>query len=136
MRILLAGASGFLGTALRRRLAVSGHTLVRLVRRASTAPDEVRWDPGAGMLGADVLTDVDAVINLAGAGVGDHRWTAAYKQTLRDSRVDPTRTLALALAKHADRPRVLLNSSAVGYYGDTGDRAVDEQSPPGGGFLT
>jgi uncharacterized protein (TIGR01777 family) len=136
MRILLAGASGFLGTALARRLAASGHTLVRLIRREPSNAGEVRWDPGAGILDADVLADVDAVINLAGAGVGDHRWTAAYKQTLRDSRLDTTRTLARALATNADRPRVLLNASAVGFYGDTGDRAVDEQSPPGQGFLT
>jgi uncharacterized protein (TIGR01777 family) len=135
MRILLAGASGFLGTTLRRRLADAGHTTVRLVRRDPSGAGEVRWDPGAGILDTDVLADVDAVINLAGAGVADHRWTAAYKQTLRDSRLDTTRTLAQALSQRADRPRILLNSSAVGFYGDTGDTAVDEQSPPGRGFL-
>jgi uncharacterized protein (TIGR01777 family) len=135
MRILLAGASGFLGTRLVARLRDSGHEAIRLVRRPVREPDEIRWDPAAGQLDASALSTVDAVVNLAGAGVGDKRWTDQYKKTLVDSRVDATATLVRAMRGVTDGPKVLLNSSAVGFYGETGDRAVDEQSPPGEGFL-
>lgn len=136
MRILMAGASGFLGTALAGRLRRDGHELVRLVRRAPSAAEERRWDPAARLEPA-VVSGMDAVVNLAGAGVGDRRWNAAYKQLLRTSRVEPTTTLANALAAAPDgsRPSVLLNASAVGWYGDTGDREVDETSPAGEGFF-
>lgn len=135
MQILIAGASGFLGRRLVPHLRAAGHQVTRLVRRSAGEPDEVRWDPAAGVLDGSVVAAADAVINLAGAGVGDRRWTAQYKKVLRDSRVDSTTTLARAIAGAAPRPAVLLNSSAVGYYGDTGERAVDESSPPGEGFL-
>lgn len=137
MRVLLAGASGFLGTRLNARLAEGGHETVRLVRRAPTQAGEHQWDPAAGALDPSVLSTVDAVVNLAGAGVGDHRWTARYKRVLRDSRVDTTATLARAIAALPPerRPKALLNASAIGFYGDTGDRAVDETAPPGDDFL-
>ncbi|MET7421023.1 TIGR01777 family oxidoreductase [Dactylosporangium sp. NPDC005555] len=136
MQILIAGASGFLGGRLVPHLRAAGHQVTQLVRRPARNPGELRWDPAAGLLDASALAGKDAVINLAGAGVGDRRWTEQYKRTLRTSRVDTTSTLAKAIAAAGDqRPRVLLNSSAVGFYGDTGDRAVDEQSPPGEGFL-
>jgi uncharacterized protein (TIGR01777 family) len=137
MRIVLAGASGFLGSRLRTSLAAEGHELVRLVRRPVTRPDERRWDPFTGSLDAEILAGADAVVNLAGAGVGDKRWTDTYKQVLADSRIRPTSTLASVLASlpAERRPRLLLNASAVGFYGDTGDAAVDESSPAGGGFL-
>jgi uncharacterized protein (TIGR01777 family) len=136
MQILIAGASGFLGGLLVPHLRAAGHEVTRLVRRPARNPGELRWDPAAGLLDASALAGKDAVINLAGAGVGDRRWTAQYKRTLRTSRVDTTGTLARAIAAAGDdRPRVLLNSSAVGFYGDTGDRAVDERSPAGEGFL-
>ncbi len=136
MQILIAGASGFLGGRLVSHLRAAGHQVTQLVRRPARNPGELRWDPAAGLLDASALSGKDAVINLAGAGVGDRRWTEQYKRTLRTSRVDTTQTLAKAIAAAGEqRPRVLLNSSAVGYYGDTGDRAVDEQSPPGEGFL-
>ena len=136
MQIVIAGASGFLGGRLVPHLRAAGHQVTQLVRRPARNPGELRWDPAAGLLDASALAGRDAVINLAGAGIGDRRWTEQYKRTLRSSRVDTTQTLAKAIAAAgADGPRVLLNSSAVGFYGDTGDRPVDESSPAGEGFL-
>ncbi|MEV6928077.1 TIGR01777 family oxidoreductase [Dactylosporangium sp. NPDC051485] len=134
MQILIAGASGFLGRHLVSRLRNAGHDVTPLVRRPPR-PGEVRWDPAAGMLDTTTVAAADAVINLAGAGVADKRWTGQYKQVLLDSRVDTTHTIARAIAAAPRKPRVLLNSSAVGYYGDTGERAVDESAPAGEGFL-
>ncbi|MEU2611959.1 TIGR01777 family oxidoreductase [Micromonospora sp. NPDC007271] len=137
MRILMAGASGFLGTRLVDRLTADGHQITRLVRRAPRTPDERQWNPSAAQLDPAVVADADAVVNLAGAGVGDRRWNNEYKQLIRSSRVDTTTTLAIRIAELSaeDRPAVLLNSSAVGWYGNTGDRAVEEDSPAGEGFL-
>jgi hypothetical protein len=137
MRVVLAGASGFLGSRLRTSLAADGHELVRLVRRPPARPDEHRWDPFTGSLDPEILAGADVVVNLAGAGIGDKRWNDTYKRVLADSRVRPTSTLAAALASLPEprRPRALLNASAVGFYGDTGDATVDESSPAGGGFL-
>jgi uncharacterized protein (TIGR01777 family) len=137
MRIVMAGASGFLGTRLRRDLLADGHEVVRLVRREPSGPDQRRWWPDRGELDPAVLAGADAVVNLNGAGVEDRRWTAAYKRTLRASRIDPTATLAKTLAAlpAGDRPGSLLNASGVHFYGDRGDDEVDEQSPPGRGFF-
>ncbi|MEU1753844.1 TIGR01777 family oxidoreductase [Micromonospora matsumotoense] len=137
MRILMAGVSGFLGTRLVDRLTGDGHQVTRLVRRSPRNPDEQRWDPAAGQLDPAVVAGADAVVNLAGAGVGDKRWTDDYRRVIRSSRVDSTTTLAVTIAglPAADRPRVLLNSSAVGWYGNTGDRVVEEDAPAGDGFL-
>ncbi|MEU7615945.1 TIGR01777 family oxidoreductase [Micromonospora rifamycinica] len=137
MRILMGGASGFLGTRLVDRLTGEGHQVTRLVRRSPRTPDERRWDPAAGQLDPAVVAGADAVVNLAGAGVGDKRWTDDYRRVIRSSRVDSTTTLAVTIAglPAADRPGVLLNSSAVGWYGDTGDRVVEEDAPAGEGFL-
>lgn len=137
MRILMAGASGFLGTRLVDRLAADGHQLTRLVRRPPRKANEKQWNPSAGQLDPTVVAGADAVINLAGAGVGDKRWNDAYKGLIRASRVNTTTTLATTIAgmSEADRPEVLLNSSAVGWYGNTGDRAVEEDAPAGEGFL-
>ncbi|MET8122262.1 TIGR01777 family oxidoreductase [Micromonospora sp. NPDC005189] len=137
MRILLAGASGFLGTRLTDQLTADGHQVTRLVRRAPRAPQERRWDPAAGQLDPAVVAEADAVVNLAGAGVGDKRWNDGYRRLIRTSRVDSTTTLATTIAglPAAERPRVLLNSSAVGWYGNTGDRVVEEDAPAGEGFL-
>ncbi|MFI1207957.1 TIGR01777 family oxidoreductase [Streptomyces sp. NPDC020802] len=134
-RIAVAGASGLIGTALVRSLTADGHEVVRLVRRRPRADDEVEWDPGRQYVDAAGLTGCDAVVNLAGAGIGDRRWTDAYKRTIRDSRVLGTATLAEAVAALDEPPRVFLNGSAMGIYGDTGERAVDESTPPGDGFL-
>jgi uncharacterized protein (TIGR01777 family) len=105
---------------------------MRLVRRAPRAPDERGWDPPAGRLQEGALDGVDAVVNLCGSSL-DRRWNGARKQAIRDSRVEPTEVLAAAVAAHG--VPTLLNASAVGYYGDTGDREVDETAPPGHGFL-
>jgi hypothetical protein len=134
MRILIAGSSGFLGTRLVRALTEDGHKVQTLVRREPRTVTETRWYPDRRRVDADVVENADAVINLAGANVGGKRWTSAYKRELRDSRVDATATLARAIAETGG-PTVLLNSSAVGFYGDTGDRPVDEQAPGGTGFL-
>ncbi|HET9381282.1 MAG TPA: TIGR01777 family oxidoreductase [Streptomyces sp.] len=136
-RIAVAGASGLVGSALVRSLAADGHEVVRLVRREPRAPDEVRWDPRRRSVDAAGLAGCHAVVNLAGAGIGDRRWTPAYKELIRSSRVDGTAALAEALAAldPAERPGVFVNGSAVGFYGDTGERAVDESAPAGEGFL-
>lgn len=135
-RVAVAGASGLIGTALTRSLGAAGHEVVRLVRRAPRAPDEVRWDPARRYVDTAGLAGCTAFVNLAGAGIGDRRWTAAYKRELRDSRVLGTATLARAAAALDEPPRVFVNGSAIGYYGDTGARAVDESAPPGDGFLS
>ncbi|MET7880747.1 TIGR01777 family oxidoreductase [Micromonospora profundi] len=137
MRILLAGASGFLGTRLADRLTADGHQVTRLVRRQARDSQERRWDPAAGQLDPAVVAEVDAVVNLGGAGVGDKRWNDDYRRLIRTSRVDTSGTLATTIAglPATDRPRALLNSSAVGWYGNTGDRVVEEDAPAGEGFL-
>lgn len=135
MRIVVAGSSGYIGTALLHRLNAAGHQIVRLVRSAPEQPDEVRWYPDQQRLDPGVLDGAQAVINLAGAGVGDQRWTPEYRALLRSSRIDPTTALAHGIAAASDPPRVLLNASAVGFYGDAGDTELNEASPPGQGFL-
>jgi uncharacterized protein len=134
MRVVIAGSSGLIGTALVPRLREGGHEVVRLVRRTPQAPDERGWDPAAGHLAPGALEGADAVVNLCGAGIGDKRWTGAYKQELRDSRMIPTDVLARAVAEHGIR--TLVNGSAVGWYGDTGAMAVDESARRGTGFLS
>lgn len=135
MRVAVTGASGLIGTSLVPALVARGHEVIRLVRRTPSAADEVRWDPTRGEVDLAGLAGIDGVVHLAGAGVGDHRWTDAYKAEIRASRVDGTRTIATALAALDPRPRVLVSGSAIGFYGDTGDSAVTEDSPAGSGFL-
>jgi uncharacterized protein (TIGR01777 family) len=137
MRIIMAGASGFLGTPLIERLRAEGHQVTRLVRRKPAAPDERGWNPAAGQLDPARVQGADAIINLGGAGVGDKRWTSGYKDLIRTSRVYPASLLATTVAQlPADqRPRVFLQGSAVGWYGDTGDQPVEEDAPAGTGFL-
>ncbi|GAA1704289.1 TIGR01777 family oxidoreductase [Fodinicola feengrottensis] len=137
MKIAITGASGMIGTALQPLLRADGHEILRLVRREPAAPDEAQWDPDHRKLDPTLLSDVDAVIHLAGVGVGDKRWTSAYKKLLVDSRVNGTSAVAHALAEAAadGRQRVLLSASAVGWYGDTGTIPVEESTPVGDGFL-
>jgi len=134
-RIAVSGASGLIGAALVRSLRADGHEVVRLVRHPARAGDEVEWDPRREYVDAAGLVGCDAVVHLAGAGVGDHRWTPAYKREIRDSRVRGTTAVAEAIASLDVPPKVLVSGSAIGYYGDTGDRAVDESAPAGEGFL-
>jgi uncharacterized protein (TIGR01777 family) len=135
MRVAVTGASGLIGGALVPHLRGQGHDVLRLVRRAPALPDEVQWDPMAGTVDLAGLAGVDGVVHLAGAGVGDHRWTEAYKAEIRDSRVRGTDTIARAMAQLDPRPAVLVSASGIGFYGDTGDTAVDEEAPGGSGFL-
>ncbi|TXS62024.1 NAD-dependent epimerase/dehydratase family protein [Streptomyces sp. me109] len=134
-RVVIAGASGLIGSALTRSLAADGHEVVRLVRREPRGRDEVRWDPEGRGIGAGALAGCAAVVNLAGAGIASRRWTESYKRTIRESRVRGTTVLAEAVASLDERPSVFVNGSAIGFYGDTGDRAVDESAGPGEGFL-
>jgi len=133
VRVVVAGASGLIGTALVSALRAKDHEVLRLVRRPPTAQDERQWDPAAGSLDDTVLSGADAVVNLGGVGIGDHRWSGSYKQQVRDSRIAPTEVLAAAVARHGVPS--FLSASAVGYYGDTGAREVTEASGPGTGFL-
>ncbi|WP_030849241.1 TIGR01777 family oxidoreductase [Streptomyces sp. NRRL F-4474] len=135
MRIAVTGSTGLIGSALVRSLRADGHEVVRFVRRDPARADEARWDPERGHVDPAGLAGCGAVVHLAGAGIGDHRWTAAYKRKIRDSRVLGTAALANALAGLDEPPAVLVSGSAVGYYGDTGDQPVDEDSPAGHGFL-
>jgi uncharacterized protein (TIGR01777 family) len=131
--IAVAGSSGLIGSALVYALRATDHRVVRIVRRAPSNPDELHWNPDTGEFDPSGLTGVDAVVNLCGVSIGGSRWSGAFKQSLRDSRITPTEVLSAAVAD-AGVP-TLINSSAVGYYGDTRDRVVDESSPPGAGFL-
>jgi hypothetical protein len=142
MRIAITGSSGLVGRALAASLLGDGHEVVRLVRREPRAsvPDgstEARWAPTTGFVDPEALRGVDAMVHLAGAGVADHRWTTAYKQEIRDSRVLGTKTLADWYAGlSADwHPSVFVSCSAIGYYGDTGGQPVDESGPAASDFL-
>lgn len=136
MRILVSGSSGLIGSAFVAACRADGDEVLRLVRRAPAVAGEVGWDPARGQGPEPALIDgIDAVVHLAGAGLGDHRWTARYKQQLRISRVDSTALLATVIAALPHRPRAFLSASAVGVYGDTGEAAVDEDSQPGDDFL-
>jgi len=134
MRYVVAGASGFLGTALTRDLARDGHDVVRLVRREPTAADERQWDPYAGVLDPDVLTGADVVVNLAGANIG-RPWTPRYKSVLRESRVRTTATLADAVVKADGTPALLVQSGKSAYGEDRGDEVLTEDAERGEGFL-
>ncbi|HEY4418137.1 MAG TPA: TIGR01777 family oxidoreductase [Pseudonocardia sp.] len=133
MRIVVAGSSGLIGTSLVAHLRATGHEVLRLVRRPAAAPDERSWDPPAGRIDDGTFDGVDAVVNLAGAGIADRPWSGARKQLLRDSRNVPTDVLAGAVADHG--VPALLNASGINYYGDTGSDVVDETAPLGAGFL-
>lgn len=135
MRIAVTGASGLIGSALVRSLRADGHEVRRMVRRAPAAPDEVRWDPERSEVDLAGLAGIDGLVHLAGAGVGDRRWTASYKRTIRSSRVDGTWVVADALSRLDPRPRVMVSGSAIGWYGDTGDTPVQEGAPAGADFL-
>jgi len=132
-RIAVTGASGLIGAVLVGHLKSEGHTVQRLVRRATVAPDEISWDPKAGTVDLKALEGVDAVIHLAGAGVGDKRWTSRYKAEILNSRLLGTTAIANAVA--TVKPGVFISASAMGWYGATGNRAVTEQDRGGDDFL-
>ena len=135
-RILVAGASGFIGTELCRQLEADGRTVLRLVRRAPSAPGEYRWSPDEGTIDQAAIDASDAVVNLAGASTGRLPWTRGYKREILYSRVNGTRVLAEAIARADAPPSVFVAGSAVGYYGDRGDETLDEDSSKGSGFLS
>lgn len=132
-RIAITGSSGLIGTALVGHLKSEGHTVQRLVRRAPVAADEVTWDPQTGYVDLGALVGVDAVIHLAGAPVGDKRWTKKFKAEILNSRLFGTSTIAKAVAEL--KPQVFISASAVGWYGESGSRAVIENDRVGDDFL-
>jgi uncharacterized protein (TIGR01777 family) len=135
MKVAVTGATGLIGAALVDRLRGDGHQVVRLVRQAAKAGDEVHWDPIGGDVDLAGLAGLDAAVHLAGAGVGDRPLTAAYKRVVWDSRVLGTRTLVAALQRLDPVPSVLVCGSASGYYGDRGEEELTEDSPGGDGFM-
>ncbi|TRZ73983.1 MAG: TIGR01777 family protein [Streptomycetaceae bacterium] len=132
-RIAITGSSGLIGSALVGHLKSEGHTVQRLVRRAPIAADEVTWDPQTGFVDLSALEGVDAIIHLAGAGVGDKRWTKKYKSEILNSRLLGTTTIANAIA--SVKPQVFISASAIGWYGESGNRAVIESDRVGDDFL-
>jgi len=132
-RIAVTGASGLIGTALVGYLKSQGHTVQRLVRRAAVSSEEITWDPIAGTVDMEALAGVDAVIHLAGAGVSDKRWTKKYKSEILNSRLLGTTTIAKAVA--VVKPQVFISASAIGWYGESGNRAVVESDRVGDDFL-
>jgi len=135
--VIVSGASGMLGTAIRRALAAKGIPTLQLVRRKVTAKGQLEWDPAADPAIADpaALEGTMAAIHLSGASVAAHRWTESYRRKMTASRVDSTRRLATALARLQTRPECLLVASAIGIYGDRGEEMLDEHSADGEGFL-
>jgi uncharacterized protein (TIGR01777 family) len=133
-RVAITGASGLIGGALSAFLSARGDDVVHLVRREPRARYEIGWDPASRKLDPGHLSGLTAVVHLAGAGVGDHRWTPSYKQKILDSRVDGTATIATALAALGE-PIALVSGSAIGLYGDRGSDLLTEESEPGSGFL-
>ncbi len=134
MKVAITGATGLIGTALHSHLTAAGHHVVRIVRHDAERGDIV-WSPAERRFPDGALEGVDAVVNLAGAGIADHRWTAEYKRTLLESRTSSTTLIAEAIAGTDGGPRTLLSGSAVGYYGSRGDEDLDERSRPGDDFL-
>jgi len=136
MKVLVSGASGFIGSALTARLADDGHDVIRLVRaQPNPGAADVPWDPAAKRLDPSTVEGFDAAVHLAGDNISQGRWTKAKKARLYESRVPATQLLAGTMAELAGRPGVLVCASAIGFYGDRGDEELDEQSPPGSGFL-
>ncbi len=138
MKIIIAGASGLIGRAVAQVLRDDGHEVVRLVRRAPASPDEASWNPAAGEVPLEVCRSAQAIINLCGEDLAAVRWTPKRREELRASRIDATRALAKVFGgtiSAGPRPGVLVNASAIGFYGDRGNLEVDESSVPGSGFL-
>lgn len=132
-RIAITGASGLIGSALSAHLKSEGYIVQKLVRRPALNADEITWDPIAGSVDLDALDGVHSVIHLAGAGVGDKRWTAKYRSTILNSRLLGTTAIASAVAKV--KPQSFISASAIGWYGESGNRAVVESDKAGDDFL-
>jgi len=134
MKILVAGSSGLIGKALVSSLVAQGHQVVRLVRRQGE-PNAIHWNPAEGVLNPADIEGFDAAINLAGENVAEGRWTEQRKRGILNSRVQATQLLSTTLSRLQNKPKVLINASAIGFYGDCGAKIVDEMSPVGQGFL-
>lgn len=137
MDVLVTGSSGFIGSALVEALAQTGHRPIRAIRtdRVPSGVDAIAWEPEAGKIDAGALEGIDGVVHLAGAGIGDKRWTDERKRLIVESRTKPTRLLAETLAALQRPPPVLVSGSAIGYYGSRADEARDEDAPPGDDFV-
>lgn len=135
MKILITGASGLIGRALSSTLKAQGHTIVSAVRREPRRNDEVQWDPKSGTMAATAFDGVDAVVHLAGAGIGDKRWTNDYKMEILESRTNGTALLANTMAALANKPQVFISGSAIGIYGARADEELSETATVGSGFL-
>ena len=136
MKVVISGSSGLVGAALSRNLKTDGHRVLRLVRTTTgVGPNEASWDPAAGSLDPAVIAGAGAVINLNGHNVAEGRWSARVKGKLRSSRLNATRTIADAIARAEPPPELLINASAVGFYGDRGEEILEESSAAGAGFL-
>jgi uncharacterized protein (TIGR01777 family) len=136
MKIVITGSSGLIGSALVRDCEKKNFEVVKLVRRAPKQENESQWDPVKGIVDLNVLEKATAIVHLAGAGVGDRRWSKKYKKLILDSRVNSTETLANAIVNLKTPPSVFVSGSAIGFYGDTADVAVDENANLGEGFLS
>src|SRR4030095_3539781 len=134
MRILISGSTGLIGSAFIRAASAAKHTPVPLVRKSGIT-SSVYWDPESGTIDSAALEGIEGVVHLAGESIGGRRGTAVQKKRIPDSRVKGTELLASALARMNPRPRVMISSSAIGYYGDCGDRRLTESSPGGSDFL-
>jgi len=136
VKIAITGASGLIGRALTTSLVADGHQVIPVVRRPNPAtPDAIEWNPAAGTIEASKFEGVDGVVHLAGAGIGDKRWSDSYKREILESRTKGTEILARSLASLSAPPSVMVSGSAIGFYGDTGDTAVDESASAGDDFL-
>ena len=134
MKIVVSGASGLIGTPLVQHLTTHGHEVIRLVRLPARS-GESQWDPKSGVIDKAVIDGADAVIHLAGAGIGDKRWTAAYRREVLESRTLSTALLARTIAAASNKPKVFLSGSAIGFYGARGDEQLTESGSAGSGFL-
>lgn len=135
MKVAITGSTGLIGSSLTGALQARGHTPVPVVRNTSPGPGELSWSPSEGTIDAAGFEGIDAVVHLAGAGIGDKRWNDEYKQVILRSRTEGTALLARTLAELSDQPKVLVSASGMDYYGDTGDRVITEDEPAGDGFL-
>ncbi len=135
MKIVISGASGMIGSALSDKLSNLGHEVIHLVRRKANSDAEIEWDPVNFKLPRGCLDSTDAVVNLNGANIGGKRWTETYKQTLVNSRLSPTATLATEISQSSNPPKCFLSGSAIGFYGPRGNETLTEQSSQGEGFL-
>ncbi|MDQ6798512.1 MAG: TIGR01777 family oxidoreductase [Actinomycetota bacterium] len=135
MNVIVTGSHGLIGGELVSQLLSGGHQVTRLVRHGRSGPGEASWDPPAGTIDGAALEGHDAIVHLAGVGIGDHRWTDEHKAAVLDSRLQGTRLLTTTLAGLRQPPAVVASGSAVGYYGDRGDEELTEASEPGSGFL-